>query len=113
MKGFLFDENLPSKLTVQPFLPVVSSSSLGASPTDTQIWQHAKREELVVVTKDFDFSDRIILQNPPHWVVHIRFGNLRRREFHALLSRASPQVEVLLKTHKLINVFSDRVEGIR
>jgi predicted nuclease of predicted toxin-antitoxin system len=64
MKGFLFDENLPARLTFDPGLPVVSSTILGASPSDTQIWEHARREELVVVTKDADFSGRIILQSP-------------------------------------------------
>jgi predicted nuclease of predicted toxin-antitoxin system len=112
MKGFLFDENLPTRLTFQPSLPVVASIVLGASLTDTQVWEHARREELVVVSKDADFSGRIILSTPPPWVVHLRFGNLRRREFHALLARVWPQVETLLKTHKLVNVHADRVEGV-
>lgn len=113
MKGFLFDENLPARLTFQPGLPVISSAVLGASPSDTQVWEHAQRADLVIVTKDADFSGRIILHPPPPRVVHLRFGNLRRREFHALLARVWPQVEALLKTHKLVNVHADRVEGIR
>jgi predicted nuclease of predicted toxin-antitoxin system len=112
MKGFFFDENLPARLSFQPGLPVVSSAVLGSSPTDTQVWDHARREEPVIVTKDADFSGRIILHTPPPWVVHLRFGNLRRREFHALLARVWPQVETLLKTHKLVNVHADRVEGV-
>lgn len=112
MKGFFFDENLPARLTFQPGLPVVSSAVLGSSPTDTQVWDYARREELIIVTKDADFSGRIILHTPPPWVVHLRFGNLRRREFHALLARVWPQVETLLKTHKLVNVHADRVEGV-
>lgn len=113
MKGFLFDENLPSRLTFTPCLPVVSASILGGSPTDTQIWDYALREELVIVTKDADFSGRIILHTPPPWVVHLRFGNLRLGEFHSRLARVWSQVEVLLKTHKLVNVHADRVVGIR
>ena len=112
MKGYLFDENLPGQLTFRPGLPILSTSSLGASPSDTQVWDYAKREELVIVTKDADFSGRIILTTPPPWVVHLRFGNMRRRNFHALMARIWPQVEVLLKTHKLVNVHADRVEGI-
>ena len=112
MKGFLFDENLPVRLTFEPGLPVVSSAVLGRSPTDTQVWEHARGEELVIVTKDADFSGRIILQSPPPWVVHLRFGNLRRREFHALLARVWPQVRGLLESHKLVNVHADRVEGV-
>ena len=112
MKGFLFDENLPARLTFTPALPVVPAISLGLSPTDTQVREFARQRELVIVSKDADFSGRIILQQPPPWVVHLRFGNLRRRDFHALLARVWPQVEALLKSHKLVNVHANRVEGI-
>ena len=75
MKGFLLDENLPSKLRFTPSLPVVHVALLGHNPTDTQIWTYALKRELVIVSKDADFSDRVILHLPPPWVVHIRFGN--------------------------------------
>jgi hypothetical protein len=37
---------------------------------------------------------------------------LRRNEYHVLLARRWPQIESLLKTNKLVNVYSDRLEGI-
>ena len=113
MKGFLLDENLPSRLQFSPGLPVIPFSKLGEHPHDSHIWVYARRHELVIVSKDADFSDRIITQLPPPWVVHLRFGNLKRQEFHARLARVWPQVEALLKTHKLVNVYADRLEGIR
>jgi predicted nuclease of predicted toxin-antitoxin system len=67
---------------------------------------------LVSVSKDADFSDRIITKSPPPRVVHLRFGNLRRNEFHALLARLWPQIERLVKRYKLVNVYPDRLEGI-
>ncbi len=112
MKGFLLDQNLPSRLTFKPALPVIAVTGLGPCPTDSALWEHAKRERLVIVSKDTDFSDRIIIATPPPWVVHLRFGNLRKRDFHALLARVWPQVESLLKSHKLVNVYADRVEGV-
>lgn len=112
MKGFLFDENLPSRLRFSPSLPIVSYSSVGKAPSDSQIWEFAEKHELVIVSKDADFSDRIIVRNPPPWVVHLRFGNFRRNAFHALRARVWPQVEALLKNHKLVNVHTDRLEGI-
>jgi predicted nuclease of predicted toxin-antitoxin system len=112
MKGLLFDQNLPSHLQFEPSLPLVPLSELGPSPTDTDLWNFARQRRLVIVSKDADFSQRIILSTPPPWVVHVRLGNLRRAQFHSRLARAWPQVEVLLKTHKLVNVYMDRVEGI-
>ncbi|HEY1171718.1 MAG TPA: DUF5615 family PIN-like protein [Verrucomicrobiae bacterium] len=112
MKGFFFDENLPSRLTFSPSLPVHFTSELGASPDDTSVWNEARQREWVIVTKDADFSDRIIIRSPPPWVVHLRFGNMRKVQFHAVLARLWPQIESLLKNHKLVNVYLDRVEGI-
>jgi len=68
---------------------------------------------LVVVTKDADFSNRIMLSAPPPWIVHLRFGNLRLAAFHALLAKMWPHVEALLPAHKLVCVYSDRVEAFR
>lgn len=112
MTGFLLDQNLPSRLRFEPRLPLVPLATLGPNPTDTELWDFARQRRLVIVTKDADFSERIILSTPPPWVVHVRLGNLRRNEFHTCLARAWPQVEVLLKSHKLVNVYLNRVEGI-
>lgn len=112
MKGFLFDENLPIRIAFKPSLPLAAGTELGHSPTDIQVREFARRRGLVIVSKDADFSERIILRTPPPWVVHLRFGNLRRGDFHARPARVWPQDETLLKTHKLVNVYSDRVEGV-
>jgi predicted nuclease of predicted toxin-antitoxin system len=65
MKGFLFDQNLPGRLTFQPSLPVIAATNLGPNPTDAGLWDHAKHASLVIVSKDADFSERIILHVPP------------------------------------------------
>ena len=73
----------------------------------------ARRKELVLVTKDADFSERMLISEPPPWIVHLRFGNLRRRDFHRVLEQLWPRVEALLPEHKLINAFRDRIEAVR
>lgn len=45
--------------------------------------------------------------------MHLRIGNLRRADFHAFLTRVWPQIEALLPTHKLVNVYPDRIEAVR
>ncbi len=112
MKGYLFDGNVPSLLRFSPKLPIVPLSKAGRNPSDSQIWEFARKHDLVIVSKDTDFSDRIMPSSPPPRVVHLRFGNLRRNEYHALLARRWPQIELLLKTNKLVNVYIDRLEGI-
>jgi len=63
MNGFFFDENLPAKILFTPSLPII------------------------IVTKDADFSDRLMLDFSPAKVVHLRFGNMQKRQFHQFLAR--------------------------
>lgn len=113
MKGYLLDENLPRRLTFTPTLPVLHATELGSSPTDTELWQYARENELVIVSKDADFSDRIMLHDPPPWVVHLRFGNLRLAAFHERLAKMWPLIEERLPDHKLICLYTDRIEAFR
>jgi predicted nuclease of predicted toxin-antitoxin system len=113
VKGFLLDENLPSKLRFTPLLPVQHSKDLGDSVADADLWSYAKANDLVIVTKDADFSDRILVSEPPPRIVHLRFGNLRRNEFHAHLASVWTKVEELLKNHKLVNIYLDRLEAVK
>jgi predicted nuclease of predicted toxin-antitoxin system len=69
MTGFLLDGNVPGRLRFSPGLPVVPLSSIGQNPSDSQIWDFAKQNDLVIVSKDADFSDRLIASSPPPRVV--------------------------------------------
>jgi predicted nuclease of predicted toxin-antitoxin system len=73
VNGFLFDSNLPSHIRFAPGLPIVHASVLGKAATDTELWEYARQSDFVKVTKDADFSERIITATPPPRVVHLRF----------------------------------------
>ena len=47
-----------------------------AQSKDTQVWRCAQENGAVVVTKDADFTDRIMSSFPPPRVIHLRVGNL-------------------------------------
>ncbi|MBF0500529.1 MAG: DUF5615 family PIN-like protein [Candidatus Riflebacteria bacterium] len=111
MKGFLFDENLPAKIHFSPSFPVIHVSILGKSPSDSQIWEYAKENDFAIVTKDVDFSDRLMVDISPARVVHLRLGNMRKRIFHEFLANVWPQIETLIISHKLVNVYFDRIES--
>jgi len=78
MNGFLFDKHLPGKISFTPSLPVIHTSAIGASPSDTQIWPYAKDYHMVIVTKDADFSGRLMVDGSSPKVIHLRFGNMRK-----------------------------------
>jgi predicted nuclease of predicted toxin-antitoxin system len=108
----LLDENLPFRLRFQPEGRVIHSVELGRGLSDAGLWDYAKKHHLAIVTKDSDFSDHMLMTEPPPWVVHLRFGNLPRREFHSLLERIWPRVQTLLLSSKLVNVYEHGIEAI-
>lgn len=93
-------------------MPVCHSSDVGRHPSDEDLWKYAKANNLVIVTKDADFSNRILVTEPPPWVIHLRFGNLRRADFHRFLEQIWPRLEIFLPSNKMINVYLDRIEAV-
>ncbi|HVU08319.1 MAG TPA: DUF5615 family PIN-like protein [Verrucomicrobiae bacterium] len=94
-------------------MPVHPAISLGKAVSDTSIWEYAKRNSFAIVSKDTDFSNRIMPAAPPPWVVHLQIGNMRKKEFHKFLQNVWPQIESLLPAHKLVNIYLDRIEAVQ
>ena len=113
MIRLLIDENLPS--TLASCLPVhcFHATDYGARPTDLELWEHARQNHLVILTRDADFFHRLLLEGPPPKVIWIRFGNLRRRELEATLKRLWPTLEKLLLDAHLLEVHPDEIETFR
>jgi predicted nuclease of predicted toxin-antitoxin system len=91
LNGFILDENVPQRITFVARLPIIPAFELGRSPSDSSLWEYACEREYAIITKDADFTNRILLSSSPPWVVHLRIGNMRKREYHALLHRIWPR----------------------
>lgn len=109
---FLIDANLPYRFSLWSGEDFQHMRDVGETWTDSQIWQYARSHQLIIVTKDTDFSDRVMVSNPPPRVVHIRLGNMRMRDFHGLISDLWPQVVALSAVNRLVRVYRDRIEAI-
>lgn len=109
---FLIDANLPYRFELWHGPAFVHVFDLDDTWADSRIWRYARENDLVIVTKDADFSDRAILSEPPPRVIHIRVGNMRMREFHGVITRAWPQAAELVASHKLVIVRSGTIECV-
>jgi predicted nuclease of predicted toxin-antitoxin system len=89
MKLLLFDENLSPNLAdrlmdIYPGSVHVSSVGLG-NEFDRAVWEYARQNDYMIVTKDADFSEMSILMGFPPKVVWIRRGNCSTRDIENLL----------------------------
>ncbi len=85
----LFDQNLSYKLARAfsdqfPGSAHVRDLAL-ASASDLEIWDHAKRFDFTIVSKDTDFSQRSFLFGPPPKVIWIRLGNCSTQQIEEVL----------------------------
>lgn len=112
MARFLIDANLPYRWDVWAGNRFQHVFDLGDNLPDRTIWEYARTNDLVIVTKDCDFSDWIMLADPPPRVVHFRIGNLRLREFKSLVERIWPTVDELIGRHRLVIVLPHAIESI-
>ena len=61
MTRLLIDENLPATLAALLPLECVHATDFGQRPTDLELWSIARAKDLIVLTRDSDFFDRLLL----------------------------------------------------
>lgn len=112
MPRFLIDANLPRRLLIWQGEGFDWVADHDDTWPDSQVWEYARQHDLIIVTKDADFSDRAMLSSPPPRVVHLRVGNLRLKELRQFLIDVWPKVREAAPTHKLLVVHADSIVGI-
>lgn len=112
MKKYLIDVNLPRYFSLWSGDEYEHVVNIDDELTDSQIWLYAKEQCLTIVSKDADFSELALLNEAPPRVIHIKFGNMKMKEFHQTLSKIWLDVCSLSEVYKLVRVYQDRIEGI-
>lgn len=85
----LFDQNLSPRL-VNRLRDIFPNSNhvfpLGLDTADdTAVWEYAKLNDFVLVTKDADFGDLSVLRGFPPKVIWIRRGNCKTSDIEQIL----------------------------
>lgn len=112
MPSFLIDANLPYYFSLWNTEEYIHVRDLDDTWSDTQIWQYAQTHHLTIISKDSDFSNRILPKEPPPKVIHIRLGNVKMIVFFEIITKCWKDVLELSAGHKLVNVFKDRLEAV-
>lgn len=97
----LFDQNL-SPVLVEDLHDLFPGSAhteaLGlARADDISIWDYARENGFAIVTKDADFSERVVLYGSPPKVIWIRRGNCSTAEIAEILRRNLAEIEAAAK----------------
>jgi len=99
MKLLLFDENLSPRLVdrladLYPNSVHVSTIGLGKA-LDREIWEYARQNDYLIVTKDADFSELSLLHNFPPKIIWIRRGNCSTNDIEKMLREGYDAIAIL------------------
>ncbi|MBM3528759.1 MAG: hypothetical protein FJX62_11760 [Alphaproteobacteria bacterium] len=112
MARYLIDANLPRWFSPWSGSDYEFIHDIGQAWTDSRIWQYAAANALTIVTKDADFSDRVLTSSSGPHVIHIRVGNLTIGDLHRYLSNVWTDVCLASENCRLVQVYRDRIEAI-
>lgn len=112
MPRYLIDANVQCVSTIWPPDIAVYAIGLGPKWPDSQIWSYALDHELTIVTKDADFSNRLMTAQLAPRIIHLKIGNMRLAEFCAFIEPLWPRIATLSARCRLVQVFRDRIETL-
>jgi predicted nuclease of predicted toxin-antitoxin system len=112
MVRFLIDANLP--INCPPWSGYEFNHVVYLNPklSDSEIWEYALENKLTIISKDADFSNRVLFSEPPPKVIHIKCGNMRLYQFNRFMESNWSQILELIASHKLVNVYINKLEAI-
>lgn len=112
MHKYIIDVNLPCGVFPFDSEDCIHVSQIDSRLSDSNLWKYAKENGLTIVSKDADFYNRILVSSPPPKVIHVRFGNMKLKQFITTMEKLWPIVMQMSQTHKLVSVFADKVEAL-
>ena len=112
MIKYIIDANLPYYFSLWKGEEYQHVIDIDPNMKDSEIWKYARENNLTIVTKDADFSDLVLLNNPPPRVIHIKLGNMKMKAFHNAVDNIWDEVLLMSQEYKLIRVYKEKIEGI-
>jgi len=106
---YLIDENLPDYLKVWASEKYLHVTKISKSVSDNEIWKYALENNLIILTKDSDFHERILYRSPPPKVILFKLGNTSTSFLEEFLFRYCKEIEDMIDTLKLVNVYKNKI----
>ncbi len=113
MPKFLIDANLPYRFSLWHDEDFIHLKNIDDGWSDKKVWGYARENNMTIITKDADFSARMILAKPPPKVIHLRIGNMKMNDLHSFLNKNWKNILAFHQVSKLVNVYNDRIEAIQ
>ena len=107
---FLVDANLPRKFTWFNSDDFSFAHDWGDSFPDKEIWDHALKNDLVILTRDSDYFYWMLQAKISPKVVYFKLQQQGRKELEEYFSLNWEQICDLIKIHRMVIATTDSLD---
>ncbi|MBS1578708.1 MAG: DUF5615 family PIN-like protein [Bacteroidetes bacterium] len=109
---FLIDENLEQNFLNWGNIVSIHVLEVSDIMSDTDIWNYALQNNLIIITKDTDFYNRYLSTLKSPKVIWLRIGNMRKHELKFFVQSVWEDVLNLLSNSSFIIINQNSLEAI-
>ena len=110
--SFLVDVNLPKYFSFFNTNSFIFVSDIDLQLSDTEIWNYALNNELVILTKDTLFHNRFLVSENAPKIIYFQLGNLSLKQLHQYFNDNWGKIQSQIETSKLIIAKDFHIECI-
>jgi len=109
---FLIDVNLPKLFSYFNYPEFTHLVDINPKMSDTEVWNFAKENTLIILTKDSDFYYKSLSEEKTVKVIYFRLGNQKLSELHTYFSNNWDLIKTQIESHWLIIASHSEIEII-
>jgi predicted nuclease of predicted toxin-antitoxin system len=110
--SFLVDVNLPKFFSFFNDNRFVFVADIDLQMSDTDIWNYALNNELVILTKDTDFYNRFLVSDNAPKIIYFQLGNFSLKQLHQYFNDNWEKIQSEIENSKLIIAKDTYIECI-
>ncbi|WP_409025097.1 DUF5615 family PIN-like protein [Flavobacterium sp.] len=110
--SFLVDVNLPKYFNFFNSTNFIFVSDLNLKMTDTEIWNYALKNNLIILTKDVDFFNRFLVSEKSPKIVYFQLGNFSLKQLYRFFSVNWQIIQFEIENNRLLIVKDNHIESI-
>lgn len=113
MPAFIIDNNLPKNISLWQGEGFIHVYNITSTLSDTEIWEYAIGHNLIIISKDADFSYKVLHSSSGPKFIFIKIGNCGKRDLEDFLKLHWDKILHLIEFYRIVEVYVDHIEGIR
>lgn len=110
--SFLVDVNLPKYFNFFNSNSFLFVSDIDLQMSDTEIWNYALKNNLVILTKDTDFYSRFLVSKNAPKIIYFQLGNLSLKQLHQYFNDNWDKIQTEIETSRFIIAKENHIECI-